>query len=136
MIMGYKKLKVFYGFSKINKVMKKPELAIIFENANNNSERNMRSINKWMTVIYTRFQTEDEMIDAPYSNRMFTKYGYFIDDKPFFGDIEKVLNRNFEADKNHVSDKERKKIMDALRPAFYSFYKRKPLKKQQLEIEF
>lgn len=114
--------------------MKKPELAIIFENGINNPERNLRAVNKWMHIVYERRQTPDEMKDAELNNRMFTKYSYFIDEKPFFGNIKKVLEINFEADKNHVSKAERLRIKDALLPVYYSFYNRRPVAKKQLEL--
>lgn len=112
--------------------MKKPELQIIYENCH--SLKNETSVKKWITVVYTRRQTEAECTDAEGKTRMFTKWGYFIDDKPWYGDIEKVLKDNFEAEANHVSEEEREIIRQKLREEYYSFYKRKPLKVRQLEL--
>lgn len=133
--MGQKALKVYYGIGKINKIQKKLEIAIYFENGNNNSEKNIRMLERWMNIVFVRNQTDSEMEDAPFSNRMFTKYSYFVDEKPWNGNIEKVLLQNFNADSNHVIPKIRDEIRNKLRNAFYSFYNRKPFI-GQLEIEF
>ncbi len=130
-----KALRVFYGFSKINKVMKKAELQVIFENGNNNPTRNEIAVSKWMIVVYERYQSEEETTDAPFSNRMFTKYGYFIDEKPYLGDIEHVLERNFQADKNHVSEEIREEIRTKLRAAYRLCYPERLLKNIQLRLD-
>lgn len=117
-------LRVWYGYAKLTKkTIKKHQLVIFFENSNYNKEKNLKWINQKIHIIYTRFQNEGEASDAQHSNRMFTKYGYFIDEKPFFGNIEKVLNQNFLADLNNVSEEERTKIKDLLRKAYYNVYK-------------
>jgi hypothetical protein len=45
---------------------------------------------------------------------MFTSYSLFIDDKRFKGNINAVLEANSEADKNNVSEDERKGISSKL----------------------
>jgi hypothetical protein len=45
---------------------------------------------------------------------MFTSYSLFIDDKRFKGNINAVLEANSEADKNNVSEDERKEISNKL----------------------
>lgn len=124
-------LKVFYGYSRLTpKTIKKAELAIYFENADNNPTKNEAFINRRITVVHTRYQTKEELTDAAHSNRMFTKYSYFIDDKPFFSDIDKVLACNFEADKNHVKLAEREEIKKRLREEYYRFFNRKEIQRQ------
>jgi hypothetical protein len=127
-------LRVFYGFAKLNNTVKKAELVVVFENGSNNPERNDTFINKAMIVVYKRFQTEGEVIDASASNRMFTKYGQFIDERPWKGDFEKLLQMNFEADSNNVSLEERNLIREKLREEYYRYFKRKPLQQLQLEL--
>jgi hypothetical protein len=129
-------LRVFYGFAKINNVMKKAELEVLFENGDNNPERNERAVNKWIHVVHVRYQTKEEAEGAEGMDRMFTKYGYLIDEKPFYGDIEAVLERNFQADTNHVSAEKRAEMRDKLRREYYTFYNRKPIVKQQLTLKF
>lgn len=129
-------LKVFYGIGKINKIQKKAEIAVFFENGNNNPDKNIRMLSRWIKVVYVRNQTDEEMEDAEFKDRMFTKYNYFIDEKPFYGDVEKALLQNFHADSNHVPEKTREEIRDKLRKEFYAFYNRKPIKREQLELEF
>jgi hypothetical protein len=118
------KLFVYYGFRKLTpKAIRKPQLVVFFENANNNPSKNEEWINRRIEVVYKREQTESEKIDSSHNNRMFTEYGYFIEDKPYNGDIEKVLNQNFEADKNHISKAERERIRTKLKEAYKTCYK-------------
>lgn len=117
-------LRVFYGFSKLNKIMKKPELQIIFENDGAGSDRNDTSVKKWMHIVYIRKQTQEESTDAEGMTRMFTKYGYFINEKPFYGDINKVLEQNFYADENHVSEDDRLNIKEQLLTFYNRTYSR------------
>ena len=58
------------------------------------------------------------MTDAKAQNRMFTGYDLFLDEKPFNGSLELLLESNSEADKNHVSKNMRERITEALRKAF------------------
>jgi len=114
---------VYYGYSKLTKkVILKRELAIYFENSDCNPVKNEEWIKRRMTIIYTRRQSEEEVKDSNIVNRSFTKYSFFIDDKPYYGDIEKVLSVNFKADRNHVCEKERLIIKDLLREGYYRCY--------------
>jgi hypothetical protein len=121
-----KNLKVFYGFSKQNNTIKKRELAIYFENDNNNSEKNLRYINQRLHLVYTRKQTKGEAIDSSQSYRMFTKYGYFLDEKRWNSDIDAVLRDNFIADENNVSEKERLEIKSKLLNWYLENYSKNP----------
>ena len=123
-------MKVYYGFSKLTKkIVRKPELAIFFDNSNSGGDREAW-VSKRIKIVYTRFQTKEEEKDGEGANRMFTKWGYFIDEKPFFGDIDKVLDYNFVADENNVSLEERTKIKQKLREEYFRFYGRKRYKEQ------
>lgn len=113
-------MRVFYGYAKLTPIIKKRELRVIFENAY--TSRNDEAINRYMHVVYWRYQTPGEQSDAQLSNRCFTRYSTFIDSKPFFGDIDKVLENNYEADSNNISEAERMKIKDALRKEYFIFY--------------
>jgi hypothetical protein len=129
------KLRVWYGFAKLTKkAVRKHELAIYFENEY--SHKNESWIEQKIHVVHVRNQTELESGDKVNSNRTFTKYGYFIDQKPFYGDIELVLDQNFKADSNHVSEEERSEIREKLRSAYYSVYKVEPRNVDQLKLEF
>lgn len=114
-------LRVFYGYAKLNKIMKKRSLMIIFENENKGS-RNEARVKSWMHIVYTRNQSEREMQDAKGAIRMFTVYNMFIDKPTYGGDINKVLEENFEADANNISEDERTKIREALKIAFGPIY--------------
>lgn len=112
---------VFYGYSKLTeKAIKKRELAIYFENCD--SWKNEEWVKRRMEIVYKRRQTIEEMQDAEDKNRMFTKYAYYIDEKPFYSDIEKVLQLNFESDQKHVCEPEREKMRELLRESYYRFY--------------
>ena len=114
-------LRVFYGYTKINKIMKKRSLMIAFENENR-GERNETSVKSWMQIVYTRNQSEREMQGAKGIIRMFTVWYIFIDKPPYNGDIYKVLEENFQADSKNVSEEERIKIREALKMAFGPIY--------------
>lgn len=130
-----KQVRVFYGYSKLTKKsIKKAELAIYFENDDTNLTKNQDWIEKRMKVVYIRKQTKGEALDSLGSNRMFTKYSYFIDEKPFLGEIDKVLEVNFLADQKNVSEEERKTIREKLRKEYFQFFKRKET--PQLFIHF
>jgi hypothetical protein len=126
--MKHQALKVYYGISKLNKVQKKPEISILYENGNNNPDKNLKMVKRWMSIVHVRNQTVEEMKDAQNKDRMFTKYGYFIDEKPWFGNLDKALQQNFDIESNHVSKLEREEIRNKLRLAFYTNYKRRPYK--------
>jgi hypothetical protein len=135
-----KGLKVYYGFRKLTpKVVRKPQLAVFFENSNYNTVKNEEWIKKRIKVSYVRTQTPEEEVDSNYKNRLFTEYASFINDKPYYGDIEKVLEENYKADDKHVSKEEREIIRDILREDYYRFYDvKKPTKyqhQQMLELE-
>lgn len=126
-------MRVFYGFTRLTpKVVRKPELAIYFENAY--TTNNDDWINRRIKVVYTRRQTLDEEKDAKNQTRMFTKYSYLIDEKPFFGDIDKVLHINYIADEKNVDKRERLIIRKRLREEYFKFYNRK--ESTQLTINF
>lgn len=114
-------LRVFYGYAKLNKIMKKRSLMIIFENENR-GERNESRVKSWMHIVYTRNQSEREIEGAKGAIRMFTVWNIFIDKPPYNGDIDKALEENFQADSNNVSEEERNKIREALKMAFGPIY--------------
>lgn len=129
-----KNLKVYYGWIKLTKkIIRKPELAIFFENGKAYS--NEQFINRRIKVIYERMQTPEEMEGCINNNRMFTKYGYFINEKPYFGNLDRVLHENFLADANHLSKKKREELRLLLKNSYYSFYNLKPTN-YQTSIKF
>lgn len=115
-------LKVFYGWTKINKVRKAEAISVIFENCAQNEEKKMRFLNRMQHTVYTRLQTEEEQHDASFQNRTFTEYSIRLDDKSVRGDLEKALQINFEADKNHVSEEERNVIRQELRKHYKLYH--------------
>ena len=119
-------MNVYYGFSYLTpKAVRKAELAIYFENTTHNPVKNEEWVKRRMKIVHTRPQTKEERGDAYMYTRTFTKYSYFIDEKPYFGDIDKVLETNLIADKNHVSEEEREEIKSKLRSEYFKFFNRK-----------
>ena len=134
-----KRLKVFYGWSKINKIQKREAIAIAFENeelAGSDCRRSSKSLQKVMTICCERWQTEEEMKDAPYHNRVFTMYNVFLDDKRIGGSLKKALTDNSEKDKNHVSENERKRISQSLEIAFIAAHPGYKEPTRELELPF
>lgn len=132
-------LKVFYGWSKINKIQKREAIAVAFENeelAGDECRRSGKSLRKTMTICYERFQTEAEMSDAPFKNRVFTTYYVFMDDKAVRGSLERALKINSESDKNHVSIEERKRISDKLRAEFIASHRDYKEPTRELKLPF
>ncbi len=121
------RLQVYYGFAKLTpKVMRKHELVIIYENDNHNPMKNLEWILRKTHLAYIRQQTKEEMSDASNSNRTFTKYGYFIDENPWYSNIDMVLEHNYVSDDKHVSQNERELIRIMLREKYGECYDTKP----------
>lgn len=118
-----KNLRAFYGISKLNKILKKKAVVVMFENDTCGlPEDNERKIKRWMHIVHVRFQTIAEKEDAIHRDRMFTTYNMFIDEKPYKGDWRAVLHHNFLADENHVTEKERLNIKEKLGTALRKYY--------------
>lgn len=130
-------LKVYYGWAKIGNVRKKRSLSVMFENEVQGcrSDRGQRCLKTIQETVFERYQTEEEEMDARQQNRIFTEYCLFLDEKPIKGSLEKCLQINNEADKNHVSKAMRDKIEEALRKAFMKANRRyREPDGQQLEL--
>lgn len=112
------RLPVYYGWSKLNKIQKREALTVIFLNDLPGPRYNkdgLHGVTRFITPVYMRWQTEDEMKDAVQVNRMYTVYSIFMDDDKIKGSLEAALDYNFESDKNNVPKKEREKIREMLR---------------------
>lgn len=116
--MGAPRLRVFYGWTRINKTRKKEALSVIFENERQNEDRTQLFIKRMQNTVYVRIQTDDEAKDGTLSNRMFTEYNIPVAGKPFYGDVEALLRDNYHADENNVSKAERERIREALLKAY------------------
>lgn len=112
-----KLLRVFYGWAKINKIRKKEAISVIFEN-DGGFEKNEKKVKLYQNTVYTRFQTKKEMEDAEMSNRTFSEYSIFLDDKQIKGSLKKALEVNFLADKKNVAKGVREEIRRLLEKDF------------------
>lgn len=115
-----KKLKVYYGWSRIGNIRKKRALSIMFENEilGCRSDRGQRCLRTIQDTVIERYQTDEEEKEGKLQNRIFTEYSLFLDEKPINGSLERCLLINSEANKNHVSKAMCDKISEALRKAF------------------
>ena len=111
-------LRVFYGWTKTNKVRKIESISVIFENRGQRDEKIDSFIKRMQNTVYTREQTEDEMRDGEMSNRMYTEYSIRMNDKNIRGSLKKALDINEQADKNNVSEAERNIIRKHLYGAY------------------
>ena len=111
-------LRVWYGWAKLNKIRKREAISVIFENGKQHPERTDNFIRKMQNTVYIRQQTDEEAKDAKGSNRMFTEYTIFMDDKAIRNSLDFALWVNNEADANNVSAKERAVIEAKLRTAY------------------
>ena len=112
------RLPVYYGWAKLNKIQKREALTVIFLNDHPGpriDKDGEDGVTKFISPVYKRWQTEEEMQDAVQANRMYTVYSIFMDDKKIKGSLDAALHFNFEADKNHVPVKEREKKRELLR---------------------
>ena len=87
-------------------------------------------------TVYTRYQSEEEAKETIGAIRMFTEYSLFLDLPRYGGDVNKILEANFIADKNHVSKAERENIRKILKEAYVFTYGEKipTIKPQQLQL--
>lgn len=110
-----KRLRVFYGFAKLGKIRRKEAISIIFMNDIIREDKLLKAIGKYQETVYVREQTDAEASDALHSNRLFSEYSIFFNDKRINGSLELAIRENYEADKNNVPKETRIEIAEALR---------------------
>lgn len=137
-----KLLPVYYGWAKLNKIAKREALTVIFLNDRvgpRTGKDGYDGVTRYMEICHRRYQTEEEVQDGWSQNRVYTVYSIFMDDKHINGSLEAALRTNFDADKNNVSENERKKIMERLKVHYMSkhpTYREQKKKLLQLEFDF
>ncbi len=129
---------VFYGFAKLTKkIVRKKSLVIQFANFSEGyfNERRQKYIKQKMHIVYQRYQTIEEAEDSKKSNRSWTKWEYFVEDKKWKNNIDLVLQDNFYADEKNVTLQERESIKKKLRSQYFAVYNiEDEIKGQQLMI--
>lgn len=131
------KLRVYYGWARINKIRKREAISVIFENDKQVEERTHRFIIRMQDTVYIRYQTDGEASDAVGSTRMYTEFCIFLDDKNIKGSLNAALLENFRADSKNVSNKILEEIRDKLHRAYMLAHPHyKEPRNQQLDIEF
>lgn len=132
------KLKVYYGWAKIGNVRKKRAISVMFENELQGcrSDRGQRVLKAAQETVIERYQDAEEEKAAKYCSRIFTEYSLFFDEKPISGSLNKILQMNSDADKNHVSKEIRDKISEALRKSFMQANRKYKEPCGQFELNF
>lgn len=118
---GPMRLRVYYGWAKLNKVVKREALTVIFLNDDPGPRYNKdgyNGVSRYINVAYSRVQTSEEESDRVHVNRMYSVYSIFMDDKYVQGSLERALQVNYDSDQYNVSKKERELIRDKLRTAY------------------
>lgn len=110
------RLRVFYGWAKVNKIRKKEAISVIFENGTQKEERTMSFVKRMQTTVYVRDQTEDEKKGVENAIRMYTEYSVYLSEQE--GSLELALQTNSDADRHNVSEEERNLIANKLRKSF------------------
>lgn len=116
-----KRLKVYYGWRKLSKTIKRESLTVIFLNDMTGpriGKDDNDGVTRFINIAHCRWQTKDEMKDAESSNRIYSVYEIYMDDKNIQGSLQMALQCNYNADKNNVCDEERQLIRDKLREAY------------------
>ncbi len=114
---------VFYGFARLTKkAIKKRSIVIQYANTTNYNDRQKRYIEQKMHIVHQRYQTGGEALDCPTAIRSWTKWEYFVDSKPWLGNIDSVLIDNFNTESDNVSLEERTLIMEKLRKGYQRYY--------------
>lgn len=134
-----KPLKVYYGWAKLNAIQKREALTVIFLNDETPPRINkdgMDGVTKYMTPVYCRNQTIGEMKDAKSSNRQYTVYSIFMDDKRIAGSLQNALRENYNADVRNVNPDENMKIYEALRESYMQEHPEYKEPTIQLELNF
>lgn len=112
------RLRVYYGWAKLGKVRKREAISVIYENEVQREDKVEKSINRYQNTCFVREQTEKEKLDAVNSNRVFTEFSIFLDDKQIKGSVEAAIKANNDADRKNVPEAVRKQIENSLRMAY------------------
>jgi len=130
------RLRVYYGWAKLGKIRKREGISIIYENTEGVADhhRMSKSMRSAQYTVCWRYQTEGEAEDAKSTNRVFTEYMVFLDDKKIGGSLEAALRANSLADQKNVSIAERTRIANELRAWYMSEHRDHKEPIRQLEL--
>ena len=135
-------MNVYYGFAKLNTVIHREALTVMYINERITPPRinkdGMDGVTRFMNVFYTRKQTAGEMEDAKVCNRIYTVFEIFLDDPEVKGSLNRALDFNDDADANNVSKAERERIRTALHDGWMKLHPKyiEPKTAFQLSINF
>lgn len=115
------RLKVYYGWRKLSKSIKRDSLTVIFINGITGpriGKDNNDGVTRYINIAYSRYQTDKEIKDAESATRIYTVYEIFMDDRKIQNSLELALQANYDADSKNVSIEEREIIKNKLREAY------------------
>ena len=131
-------MNVYYGWAKLNNVIRKEALSVLFINEKIVPPRINKDgydgVSRFINVCYVRKQTAGEMEDAKQSNRIYTVFEIFLNDTKIKGSLSRALDANYEADSNNVSKAERERIKTALREGYMRLHPKYVEPKQAIQL--
>ncbi len=131
-------MNVYYGWAKLNNVIRKEALSVFFINEKIVPPRINKDgydgVSRFINVCYVRKQTAGEMEDAKQSNRIYTVFEIFLNDTKIKGSLNRALDANYEADSNNVSKAERERIKTALREGYMRLHPKYVEPKQAIQL--
>jgi len=107
-------LRVWYGLRRTTAKVKRQAVLIVYENCNYNHNGNLKRVERWMNILFTRLQTESEKQDVGLSNRMFSAYEYYFDDKKYKKDPEKLIEAVLKGEPKEYTSQEIQKLKEIL----------------------
>lgn len=113
-----KRLMVYYGWYKLNKVAKHEGIGVFFINDNvppRIGRDGVDGVSRFIDVCFKREQTEQEMADCHLQKRIYTVYQILLDDKAIQNSLEAALLENYKADEKQIPASTREEIRLALR---------------------
>ena len=135
-------MKVYYGWAKLNNVIRKEALTVYYINERIVPPRINKDgydgVSRFIDVCYVRNQTAGEIEDGKQSNRIYTVFEIFLDSPKVKGSLNRALDFNYDADANNVSKAERERIRTALHDGYMKTHPKyiEPKNAFQLSINF
>lgn len=119
-------LRVYYGWSRINKQQRREAIDVAFENmdgAGSEERRFIKTLRKSMDIVAVRDQTPLESMMAAKESRMFTVYHVFLNEKGIDGSLKRaiLINRRDDEGKG-IPEEKLEEIAKALEEHFLAMH--------------
>lgn len=112
------RLMVYYGWYKLNNVIKHEGIAVFFINDDVPSRigrDGVDGVSRFIDVCFKREQTEQEKMGCHLHKRIYSVYHILLDDRAIQNSLEAALLENYKADEKQVPASTREEIRLALR---------------------